>query len=450
MTPVGNLLSPADAKASRPETVARLIREVCEPVDGIAGAELGPFLDRVGDARVVLLGEASHGTSEFYRMRERMTRELITKKGFNLVAVEADWPDARWVDHYVRHAVAPPTGEPPFTRFPTWMWRNREFAGFSDWLREHNAGIADPEGRTAFYGLDLYSLYRSIGAVLHYLESVDPPTARLARERYGCLWPWREDPAAYGHAAVTAAHRGCEGEVVAMLRDLLDHRLEFAHKDGDRFLDAVQNARLVANAERYYRIMYYGSVASWNLRDEHMFDTLMALLEFHGPDSRAVVWEHNSHIGDAAATEMGARGEFNVGHLARAAFGPAAYLVGFGTDHGTVAAASNWDEPMQVESVRPAHPESYERLCHDAGVAAFLLPLGDSARPALREELSQPRLERAIGVIYRPETELASHYFSASLPRQFDEYAWFDETRAVTPVTGPAPHGVPDTYPFGL
>jgi protein-L-isoaspartate(D-aspartate) O-methyltransferase len=450
VTGARSLVTREETSNRRPETVARLIREEAEAFNDIDGADLGPLLDRIGDARVVLLGEASHGSAEFYEMRARITRELILRRGFNLVAVEADWPDARWIDRFVRHAPAPPTGERPFTRFPTWMWRNREFATFSEWLRAHNGIVADAEARVAFYGLDLYSLHRSIGAVVEYLDSVDPPTARLARERYSCFQPWGDDPAAYGHAAVTAAHRGCEGEVIAMLRDLMARRIEYAHRDGDRLLDAVQNARLVANAEKYYRLMYYGSAASWNLRDEHMFETLRTLVEFHGPEARAVVWEHNSHIGDAAATEMGARGELNVGRLCRAAFGAGARLVGFGTDHGSVAAADNWGDPMRVMAVRPAHPDSYERLCHDTEVPAFLLALGPSARAELREELMPSRLERAIGVIYRPATELASHYFEACLSRQFDEYIWFDETRAVTPLgTTPVP-GVPDTWPFGV
>ncbi len=435
--------------ASHPATVAALLREVAEPFSSIEDAKLGPLLERIGHAKVVLLGEASHGTSEFYRMRARITQELISRLGFTLVAVEADWPDACWIDRYVRHAEQPPASGEPFRRFPTWMWRNREVAEFVEWLRTHNGAIADPAGRTGFYGLDLYSMYGSIGAVLDYLDRVDPSAAQIARERYACLTPWSGDPAAYGHAALTERQRSCEGPVVAILMDLLDQRLEYARRDGERFLDAVQNARLVANAERYYRVMYYGSVASWNLRDQHMFDTLAMLLDFR-PGAKAVVWEHNSHIGDAAATEMGLRGEHNVGRLCRQAYGEAAYLVGFGTDHGTVAAAANWDEPMEVMRVRPAHPDSYERICHQSEVPAFLLPLREPARPEVREELIPARLERAIGVIYRPETERASHYFQASLPHQFDEYVWLDATTAVTPLGARQVGGVPDTYPFGL
>lgn len=428
----------------------RLLRETAEPFDDIDRGDIGALLDRIGDARVVLLGEASHGTSEFYRMRARITRELVVRHGFTIVAVEADWPDARWIDAYVRHAPAAPSGEPPFRRFPAWMWRNAEVREFVEWLRARNGELRDPRCRTGFYGLDLYSLYGSIAAVLGYLETVDPSAARVARGRYGCLTPWFGDPAGYGRAVVTDRYRSCESEAVVMLRDLLDRRLEYARRDGDRFFDAAQNARLVANAERYYRSMYYGSVSSWNLRDQHMFDTLATLLQFHGPGARAVVWEHNSHIGDSAATEMGARGENNVGRLCRRAFGETVRLVGFGTDQGTVAAAADWGAPMEIMRVRPAHAESYERLCHDTEIPAFVLALREPARFEVREELAPARLERAIGVIYRPESELASHYFQASLPLQFDEYVWLDRTAAVTPLAGPPPSGLPDTWPFGL
>jgi protein-L-isoaspartate(D-aspartate) O-methyltransferase len=286
--------------------------------------------------------------------------------------------------------------------------------------------------------------------VLRYLQDIDPEAAQVARLRYGCLSPWERDPALYGRAALTRRFALCEGEVLTNLRELLERRMDYAAQDGERFLDAVQNARIVANAERYYRAMYYGSAESWNLRDRHMFETLQMVLGFRGPEAKAVVWEHNSHVGNAAATEMGARGELNVGQLAREHFGDDAYIVGFGTDHGTVAAATDWDGEMEIKRVRPAHPESYERLCHESGVPAFLLHLKSPRRDEVREELEVPRLERAIGVIYRPETELLSHYFQAVLPWQFDEYVWFDETRAVTPLGAQAVSGMPETYPFGL
>lgn len=430
---------------SLPESIA----QACEKFAEIDSADLEPLMRRIGDARVVLLGEATHGTSEFYRMRARISRELIEKKAFAFVAIEGDWPDAARIDHYVRHAQYPPSEWTAFARFPVWMWRNREVREFVDWLRARNALLGAGK-RVAFHGLDLYSLHTSIRSVLEYLDDVDPQTARVARLPYGCLTPWQADPATYGHAALTGAYRTCEHEVVAMLGDLMKKRRAYAEHDGERFLDAVQNARLVANAENYYRTMYYGSRSSWNLRDTHMFETLKALLDFHGPASRAIVWAHNSHVGDAEATEMALRDEYNIGSLCRKAFGDKAYLLGFGTDSGTVAAASDWDQPMEVKTVRPSLAGSYERLCHEAGPPRFMLALRGQNAPGLIEGLMQPKLERAIGVIYRPETELQSHYFRAVLPRQFDEYVWFDKTRAVTPFETDELAGLPDTYPFGL
>jgi len=440
----------ADGTRRGAPAATQLIRDAAEPFPDIEEVELGPLLDRIGTARVVLLGEATHGTSEFYQMRARITRELVERFGFTIVAVEADWPDAARVDHYVRQTPFSSGGEKAFTRFPVWMWRNQEVEDFVEWLRDHNERINEPESRVGFYGLDLYSLNSSIEAVLQYLQQVDPAAARIARERYGCLSPWQTDPATYGRAVLTGRFRACEDEVVGMLRDLLARHLEYASADGDRFLDAIQNARLVASAEQYYRVMYYGSVESWNLRDRHMFDTLNLILRFRGPDARAVVWEHNSHVGNAAATEMGARGEYNVGQLCREALGPDAFLVGFGTDHGTVAAASDWGGRMEIKEIRPAHAGSYERLCHDSGVEAFMLHLREPNREELLDELLPPRLERAIGVIYRPETELASHYFQAVLPRQFDEYVWFDETTAVRSPGLASTVGIPEMYPFGV
>ena len=436
------------ALQARDGTVAQTIAKVAERFTSIESVDFRPLLQRVGDARIVLLGEATHGTSEFYRMRERISRLLIEHKGFQFIAIEGDWPDAARIDHYVRHMQYPPSEWTAFARFPVWMWRNREVREFVDWLRVHNAGIA-PQERVAFHGLDLYSLYNSIRSVLDYLDRVDPKTAQLARLRYGCLTPWQTDPATYGHAALSGNYQSCEHEVTSMLTDLMRKRRAYAEYDGERFLDVVQNARLVANAERYYRTMYYGSRASWNLRDSHMFETLKNLLNFHGPASKAIVWAHNSHVGDSSATEMSARDEYNIGHLCRAEFGKGTYSIGFGTNGGTVAAASNWDEPMEVKTILPALAGSYERLCHETEVPRFLLPLRELA-PVLGAGLMQSRLERAIGVIYRPETELQSHYFQAVLPRQFDEYVWFDETTAVTPLQTEELKGLPDTYPFGL
>jgi protein-L-isoaspartate(D-aspartate) O-methyltransferase len=284
--------------------------------------------------------------------------------------------------------------------------------------------------------------------VLTYLDEVDPETSAVARQRYGCLTPWQSDPAAYGHAALTERYRSCESEVVRMLQDLLDGRMRYLESDGERYFDAVQNARLVTQAERYYRVMYYGGPESWNLRDTHMFQTLRRLLRSRGAGSKAVVWAHNSHLGDASATEMSARGEINLGQLCRREMGAEVYAVGFGTDRGTVAAASNWGAEMEIKQLRPSHPRSYERLCRDSGVPRFLLPLRGEGE--LRDALTEPRLERAIGVIYRPESELASHYFAAHLPQQFDEYAWFEESCAVRPLASHEVAGLPATYPYGL
>ena len=436
---------------TRPTTdqgLPALISAHAEPFDSIEDADLGALVERIGDARVVLIGEATHGTSEFYRMRARITRRLIEEKGFNIVAAEADWPDAARIDHYVRHKNVPASQWQAFSRFPSWMWRNEEVREFIDWLHEHNAQHAY-DFRCGFYGLDLYSLYNSVRATIAYLEDVDPDLAMVARQRYGCLSPWEADPAAYGHAALTGAYRNCEDAVVKVLTELYEKRQDYAMHDGERFLDATQNAQLVTNAERYYRVMYYGSRASWNLRDSHMFETLQNVMTFHGDTSKAVVWAHNSHIGDASATEMSARGEHNIGQLCRHAFGDSAYIIGFGTNCGTVAAASNWDGPMQVKSLISSHPQSYERQFHLTGLPGLLLPMRAGQELDVTEELAKPRLERAIGVIYRPESELASHYFEASLPRQFNEYIWINETRAVTPLPTKLMEGLPDTYPFG-
>lgn len=428
--------------------LARQVAEVAEDFDSLDTADLEPLLRRVGDARVVLLGEATHGTSEFYRLRARITRELITRKGFSFIAIEGDWPDAARIDRHVRAGASQAEAWSGFARFPSWMWRNEEVRGFVDWLREHNAQAAQP---VAFHGLDLYSLYSSIDAVVKYLDRVDPAAAQLARQRYGCLTPWQSDPASYGLSGLTTRYRSCEQDVVNMLVDMQQKSPVYIGHDGEHLLDALQNARVVSQAERYYRTMYYGSRASWNLRDTHMFTTLRHLLSFHGAQSKAVVWAHNSHVGDSAATEMSLREEFNLGHLCRQTYGSSAFLVGFGTHHGTVAAATDWDGPMEAKVVRPSLPGSYERLFHASGVARFLLPLREpQASAALLNGLATPRLQRAIGVIYRPDTERQSHYFDAVLPRQFDEYVWFNDTRAVTPLPARVGEGLADTYPFGL
>jgi protein-L-isoaspartate(D-aspartate) O-methyltransferase len=437
------------AGQSRGHSIPEMIASAAERLPDFDDAAFGELFDRFADGRVVLLGEASHGTSEFYRARAAITRRLIEQHGFTIVAVEADWPDAAAVDRHVRHRAAAAGAEPPFQRFPTWMWRNTDVASFIDWMRHHNEAVAAGD-RAGFYGLDIYNMSGSIAAVLKYLDEVDPQAAKVARERYGCLTPWQKEPSTYGRAVLTAGYKKCEQAVIEQCRALLEKRLQYARHDGESFLDAAQNARLIASAERYYRIMYYGGAESWNLRDTHMFETLEHVMEARGPKAKAIVWAHNSHIGDARYTEMGVlRDELNIGQLCRQRFGDDAALIGFGTHAGTVAAASDWDGDMEIKRVRPSHRDSLERLCHDAGIARFLLDF--DPHQALRHRLVEPRLQRFIGVIYRPDTELMSHYAEASVSRQFDAFVWFDETSAVTPL-GPehGKPGVPDTYPFGL
>ena len=434
---------------SRGQSLPHMIASAAEELPEFEDRAFGALFDRYADRRVVLLGEASHGTAEFYRARAAITRRLIDRHGFTIVAVEADWPDAAAVDRYVRHRPARTAAGPPFQRFPTWMWRNTDVEAFLHWLRDSNEALESSQ-RVGFYGLDIYNMRDSIATVLQYLDNVDPEAARIARERYGCLTPWQKDPATYGRAVLNDAYRKCEQAVIQQCQELLARRIEYARQDGESFLDAAQSARLIASAERYYRIMYYGGAESWNLRDTHMFETLQHLLEARGPHSKAVVWAHNSHIGDARFTDMGAvREEINIGQLCRQHFGHEAALIGLGTHTGTVAAATDWDGEMQIKRVRPSHQDSYERLCHDARTPRFLLDLHQ--HEALRRRLLQTRLERFIGVIYRPDTELTSHYAEACLPKQFDAFVWFDETTAVTP-SGPqhAKPGVPDTYPFAL
>jgi protein-L-isoaspartate(D-aspartate) O-methyltransferase len=444
----GLLLPGARTRPAR-SRISHVMSQAAEPFGDLD--ELALLAMRFADRRVVLLGEATHGTAEFYNARARITEMLVREHGFNIVAVEADWPDAGVFDAYVRGLPRPKLPHAPFSRFPNWMWRNDEVGNFLKRLKGVNETISDPGMKAGFYGLDIYSLGASVEAVLAYLDKIDPEAARTARTRYGCLAPWRSEPARYGHMAISRGYALCEKPVTDALLDLMHKRLDYLIKDGEAFFDAEQNARIVAGAERYYRAIYYGDAVSWNLRDQHMFDTLERLLAHRGPDSKAVVWAHNSHIGNAAFTEMGqVRGEHNIGQLARERFGGQAALLGFGTDRGTVAAASDWDGPMEIKRVRPAREDSYEGRSRDTGLAAFFLETGPGQKADIRAELAEPLLERAIGVIYRPESELLSHYFQAELSRQFDAWIWFAETHAVAARPVAHPHGPDDTYPFGL
>src|SRR5829696_1801807 len=423
---------------ARTHALADRIASHAEPLGDIAHPALEPTLARAAGSTLVLLGEASHGTAEFYALRAAITRALIERGAIRFVALEADWPDAARLDAYVRDIehTGRATEMRAFARFPTWMWRNTEVLSFVEWLREWNTA-REPAARVGIHGLDLYSLGESIEAVVAYLEDVDPEAASIARQRYSCLTPFRTDPATYGYAAMTADYRACGEGVVAMLGDMLARRLEYEAAGRFRFLNAAANARLVADAARYYRSMFESDEASWNLRDTHMFDMLVRILDVYGPGTAGAVWAHNSHLGDASATAMASRGELNVGQLVRERFGEAAYAIGFGTHDGTVTAAPSWGGRPRTMTVRPSHGNSYERLFHDAGVGSGVLPLREGDAPAdVREALLEPRLERAIGVIYRPETELVSHYFQAVLPKQFDELVFVDRTSALVPLTG--------------
>jgi erythromycin esterase-like protein len=446
-------------KSTPARRVTELLQEAVHPLHGVR-TDYDPLMDLVGDVRVVLLGEASHGTQEFYRERAQITKRLIVEKGFTAVAVEADWPDAYRVNRYVQGRSQDRDGRralSDFQRFPIWMWRNREVLHFVEWLKTSNDGLPVGTAKVGFYGLDLYSLHASIGAVLRYLETVDPEASRRARARYGCFDHFGEDTQSYGYAAGFGMTKSCEDAVVSELRDLQRRAEEYLHRDGfvaeDEFFFAEQNARLVKNAERYYRSMFQGRVSSWNLRDQHMAETLHALmahLSKHQPQTKIVVWEHNSHLGDARATDMGDAGELNVGQLVRERYGRDAVLIGFTTYRGTVTAASKWDGPTERKAVRPALAESYEALFHQVGLPHFLVTWD---APGVAEELHKRRLERAIGVIYLPQTERLSHYFSASLPAQFDAVLHFDETQAVEPLDPPSgwtTSDAPETFPTGL
>jgi erythromycin esterase-like protein len=419
-------------------------------------------MELIGDRHIVLIGEATHGTREFYQQRAALTRRLIVEQQFNIVAVEADWPDAYRVNCFVRGLSDDHDAEEAlsdFKRFPTWMWRNDVVVEFVQWLRQHNERKSSDRQRCGFYGVDLYSLYASMASVLAYLDTVDAEAAARARYRYSCFEHFGEDSQAYGYAATIGASPDCEEEAVNQLVELQRQAASFLSRDGAKAMDAYffaeQNARLVKNGEEYYRAMFRGGTLSWNLRDKHMAETIDELIAYYREQMltpKVVVWEHNSHLGDARYTESGQRGQLNVGQLVRERYGDDARLIGFSTYSGTVTAADNWDEPPRRKRVREGLPESYEALFHRSGAGDFYLcfPGGGEVVEALR----RPRLQRAIGVIYRPETERLSHYYYAQLPDQFDANIHIDVTRAVEPldrnVEWQAEDAVPETFPSGL
>lgn len=440
------------------------LRSAVVPLEG-ASHDHDALLERIGNARFVLLGEATHGSHELYRERARITKRLLEEKGFDAVAIEGDWPDVHRVNRWVNGTSADRDADgalSSFARFPTWMWRNQEMLDFVRWLRAHNEARASrPQARRKvdLYGLDLFSLHASMNAVLTYLDRVDPPAAARARARYACFGHAGKDSTAYAYAAGLGLGTSCEDEVVRQLEEMSRRALEHARRDGgsagEELFHVEQNARLVKNAEEYYRSMFRGATVTWNLRDRHMTDTLAAVVqhldhELHRT-SKVCIWAHNSHLGDARATEMAEEGELNVGQLVRERYGRDGFLVGFTTYEGEVSAASDWDSPVERKALRPALEGSYEALFHGLGLPAFsVLPDADGRLPAV---LRKERLERAIGVVYRPETERRSHFFRARLADQFDAVIHVDRTRAVEPLERSAPwHSpdAPDTFPFAV
>jgi erythromycin esterase-like protein/predicted phosphoribosyltransferase len=445
--------------ASEAGTTATALRGVAQTLTGAAD-DYDPLLERIGDAPFVLLGEASHGTHEFYRERAQITKRLISERKFTAVAVEADWPDAYRVNRYVRglgNDVDAKEALADFRRFPTWMWRNTEVVDFVEWLRDHNEAYTKDTAKTGFYGLDLYSLHASIKAVLRYLDRADPDAAQKARERYACFDQFGGDTQVYGFMTGLNLSKSCEEDVIAQLAELQRRAAENARRDAtdeEEFFNAEQNAKAVKDAEEYYRSMFLKEVSTWNLRDRHMAETLEALVRHLGRKGgrpKVVVWAHNSHIGDARATEMAGRGELNIGQLMREKYGSDVVLAGFTTHHGTVTAASGWGSDAERKRVRPALAGSFEALFHAVQPSRFLLTwnAGNKISSLLREA----RLERAIGVVYRPETERTSHYFQARLSDQFDAVLHFDETRAVKPLEDTVEWEageVPETFPFAV
>lgn len=401
------------------------------------------LLEKIGNARFVLIGEASHGTHEFYKARAEITQQLITKKGFMAIAIEGDWPDAYRIHRYLQgigHKKDWKEALDEFKRFPTWMWRNTTLAPFLRWLRSHNDDLPSPATKVGFYGLDLYSLNSSMQAVINYLTKVDPEAAERARTRYACFDHLGCDPQTYGYLTSEGFKKSCMKEAIEQILELQHHAFEYVRKDNiaeEEYFFASQNARVVKDAETYYRSMFEARDLSWNVRDIHMLETLNSIADhletrFEKP-AKIVVWAHNSHVGDARATEMGDKGEVNIGQLVREHHGAEdTYLIGFSTYQGFVTAAYEWDAPAEHKCVNPGMAGSYEELFHHLKYKNFLLDLNDNKQ--IEHYFHTPRLQRAIGVIYRPETERYSHYFFTHLPYQFDCVIHFDETTAVQPL----------------
>lgn len=424
------------------QTLINVLNDVIEPIPD-KGNKYDGLLEKIGDARFVLIGEATHGSHEFYQARAEISQELIMKKGFMAVAIEGDWPDAYRIHRYAQgigHKNDWKAALDEFKRFPTWMWRNTTLAPFLRWLRTHNDNLVSPAAKIGFYGLDLYSLNSSMQAVIDYLKKVDPEAAERARARYACFDHLGCDPQTYGYLTSEGLKKSCIKEAIEQILELQHHAFEYVHKDKiaeEEYFFATQNAQIVKDAENYYRSMFEGRVSSWNVRDVHMLETLNSIADhlekrFEKP-AKIIVWAHNSHVGDARATEMGEKGEVNIGQLVREHHTVAdTYLIGFSTYHGFVTAADDWDAPAKHKQVNPGMTGSYEELFHHLKFKNFLLDLNHNKQ--LEHYFHIPRLQRAIGVIYRPDTERYSHYFFTHLPYQFDSVIHFDETTAVQPL----------------
>lgn len=418
-----------------------VLHEEAIPLTG-SSSQYDVLLEKMGQSRFVLMGEASHGTHEFYQARIEMTKALIEKKGFMAVLIEGDWPDAYRVHRYIQGQGDAQMSEQAlddFNRFPTWMWKNTTLPPFLHWLRTYNDSLAQATQKVGFYGLDLYSLNRSIHAVIAYLSKVDPKACEFARQQYACFDHLNVDPQLYGYLSSSGLKKSCMEEVVRECCELQHHAFSYLQQDGiaaqDEYFFAMQNACVVKNAESYYRGMYSGRVSSWNIRDSHMVETINRLADHlekqRNLPAKIIVWAHNSHVGDARAVEMSERGEVNIGQLVREQH-PDTYSIGFSTYEGSVTAASDWDAPAMCREISPGFSESYEELFHHVPYRNFILPLTGSEK--LYHHLKIPRLQRAIGVIYRPETERLSHYYFTHLPYQFDSIIHLDKTTAVRPL----------------
>jgi erythromycin esterase-like protein len=433
------------------KTTARLAERIRQRSHPLRDAgDLDPLLERIGDARCVLLGEASHGTSEYYTWRARISERLIREKGFSFIAVEGDWPDCYEVNRYVvglpgsAHSAREALGV--FRRWPTWMWANEEVAELVEGLRRHNDGL--PEGeRIGFYGLDVYSLWESLEAVMEYLQREHPDAVEAAWRAYRCFEPYGGSAREYARATAFVP-TSCEDEVVGMLSELLRGAAERPEDGSEARFAAEQNALVARNAEAYYRAMIRGGASSWNVRDRHMTETLGRILDRHGPDAKAIVWEHNTHVGDARYTGMADRGLLNVGQLVRERWGEEeVVLVGFGSHRGTVVAGARWGAPMERMLVPPAREGSWEDALHHAGGEDGLLVFSGSEV----EEMLEERDHRAIGVVYDPGSERYGNYVPTVLSRRYDAFLYLDETRALRPPLPPWSGELeePETFPSG-